>query len=68
MRVVMLIHISGTRDGAYWPEVGGTIDVPAAEASDMIACGYAIPSAEPPERAIRQPSVERAVVKTLKGK
>tara|TARA_E500000081_G_C6053582_1_gene314850 strand:- start:652 stop:816 length:165 start_codon:yes stop_codon:yes gene_type:complete len=39
MKVKMLIKISGTRDGQDWPEVGGEIDLPKAEAEQMIANG-----------------------------
>ena len=46
MRVSMLTPISGTRNGVAWPPVGGVTNLPAEEAADMIANGYAEP-AEP---------------------
>lgn len=41
MRVQMLTHITGTRDGAEWPLAGGEIDLPDNEAADLIASGRA---------------------------
>lgn len=41
MRVRMKTKIGGYRDGAEWPEPGEYIDVPAHEAADLIANGYA---------------------------
>lgn len=41
MRVEMLIHITGTRNGEDWPPVGGVIDLPDHEARRMIDVGYA---------------------------
>ena len=41
MRVTLTTFISGTRNGEAWPEVGSVIDLPADEAQDMIANGYA---------------------------
>jgi len=41
MRVEMLIKIGGFRDGAEWPDVGGTIEVPDHEAGDLLGNGYA---------------------------
>jgi len=45
MKVRMLIPISGTRNGAEWPGRGGVVDLPAGEAADMCAAGYAEPVA-----------------------
>ena len=41
MEFVMRGRISGARDGLDWPDVGGSIDVPAAEAHDLVAMGLA---------------------------
>jgi len=41
LRVRMKIHITGYRDGVEWPAKGGVIDVPAGEAEDLVAQGYA---------------------------
>lgn len=39
--VKMRVHISGLRDGAPWPGIGGIVDLPDREAEDMIRNGYA---------------------------
>lgn len=41
MRVEMIQHITGTRDGVEWPLKGGTIDLPDHEAADLIGAGLA---------------------------
>lgn len=41
--VRMLIHITGFRDGAEWPPIGGTLSVTASEAADLINAGHAEP-------------------------
>lgn len=41
MRVTMSIQIGGYRNGEPWPAPGNTIDVPEAEAHDLIANHYA---------------------------
>ena len=50
--IKMLANVSGTRDGVEWPELGGTIDLRAAEAEALAAAGLA--------RIIDEPKVERA--------
>lgn len=61
MRVQMSVFISGTRDGEPWPEVGGVVDLPADEAADMIANGYAEPvAAKDAETASVTPEGETA--------
>ena len=40
-KVEMLVYISGSRDGVDWPAAGETIDVPAQEAAELIANGFA---------------------------
>ncbi|GAA1787926.1 hypothetical protein GCM10009748_23080 [Agromyces lapidis] len=40
-KVEMVVLISGTRNGVDWPAVGGFIDVPAQEAAELIANGFA---------------------------
>lgn len=42
MQVKMIAQLTGTRDGEDWPRVGATIDLPDAEAADLIMNGYAI--------------------------
>lgn len=41
VEVVMLVGITGTRNGEKWPAVGGTVALPADEAAQYIANGYA---------------------------
>ena len=49
MRVQMRTAITGTRNGADWPGVGEQIDLPDAEARDMIAAGLAAEVADAPK-------------------
>lgn len=72
--VKMLGKISGSRNGKPWPEVGGTIDLPTAEADALIASRIAVdpaavetatvPAAEtatvPGNRSVRQIAQEKA--------
>lgn len=53
--IKMQANISGTRDGVEWPEIGGTVDVPDAEAEALAAAGMA--------RIIDEPKVERATTR-----
>ncbi|RSN64035.1 hypothetical protein DMH12_04495 [Streptomyces sp. WAC 04229] len=41
MRVRMKATISGTRDGKSWPERGESVDLPEAEAKQLVAAGLA---------------------------
>ena len=45
MRVKMRDKISGTRNGVEWPDPGGEIDLPDAEAAKYCANGLATPVA-----------------------
>lgn len=40
-KVKLVRHISGTRDGVPWPKPGEYLEVPDAEAADLIAIGIA---------------------------
>ena len=40
--MTMSIHISGTRDGLVWPEVGGVQNVPDVEGAELAAAGIAV--------------------------
>lgn len=40
MLVRMKKHITGSRNGIEWPEIGDTIELPEHEAADMISNGY----------------------------
>lgn len=42
MKIEMKFQISGTRDGIDWPAPGETIDVPTAEAEELIAQRVAV--------------------------
>lgn len=60
MRVRMTAGLSGTRDGAPWPAVGGEITVPDAEGADLCSQGYAAPVAAVAvvEHAVAPPAPE----------
>lgn len=65
MKIQIVAQISGTRNGADWPAVGGVIDVPADEAAQLISTGLA---REPEKKTA--PVVETAVAakaETRKG-
>ena len=61
--VRMVVTITGTRNGEDWPKAGGTIDVPDAEAADLIAAGLAV-AAEPAKvQTATAPAPEKATAK-----
>lgn len=65
--VQMVAGISGTRNGQDWPAPGGTLEVPEAEAGELIAAGLAVASTK---AAPKPPREERAVApraETRKG-
>lgn len=49
MRVQLLTAITGTRDGQDWPAAGESVDLPDAEARDMIAAGLVVEVADAPK-------------------
>lgn len=51
MRVEMKIHITGSRNGQLWPDIGGIIDLPEQEAAELIANGYAEEVTDAPSTA-----------------
>ena len=59
-KVVMVVQISGTRDGVDWPAPGGVLEVPADEAANLISNGFArVPEgksvkAEPEKATVRR--------------
>lgn len=59
-RVKMTQRLSGTRDGEQWPDVGGELDVPDAEAETLEALGHAerVASAATPARKARKAIAE----------
>lgn len=60
MKVIMRASISGTRDGADWPPKGAVIDLPDAEAVDMLGAGLASPAGEAVETATVPDKAETA--------
>ena len=75
MKIIMRAAISGTRDGTLWPPVGGEIDVPDAEAADLITACLAVAAVErgtpdeaPEEAAAIEPLPERATKTVTRAK
>jgi hypothetical protein len=66
----MLARISGMRDGVEWPNLGDTINVPAAEAVDLVGSGLVEIVGMPAktERAIVEPVAETAQIKRGPGR
>ena len=62
MRIKMIAQLSGFRDGAEWPVVGGELEVPDAEGALLCANGQASPVAVAPkvERAVAPAAEKRA--------
>jgi hypothetical protein len=62
MRVKLLVHLTGTRNGAEWPGYGEEIDLPDQEARDMIAGGMAQPvtTFRDAEKAVPTPAETRS--------
>lgn len=50
-RVRMVVGLSGTRNGADWPPIGGEVTLPDSEAADLVAAGLAVAVAAPVESA-----------------
>ncbi|WP_062516484.1 hypothetical protein [Demequina gelatinilytica] len=42
-KYTMRVQISGTRNGADWPKVGGTVELPESEGEEMTAAGLVLP-------------------------
>lgn len=47
MRVRLLVEITGTRDGEPWPPLGDVVDLPDAEATDLVRGGLAVEASDP---------------------
>ena len=60
MKVTMIVKLSGSRDGKDWPNVGEEIDVPDAEAVQLLGTGLARAVQSAPEKATADPVVETA--------
>lgn len=56
--VKMRALISGSRDGKKWPKPGETIELPAAEAAQLIGQGIAVAFTEPETATASQGNVE----------
>ena len=57
MRVVMRARISGTRNGDEWPAIGAEVDLPDAEAVDLLNAGLASAAESAPvETATARPA------------
>lgn len=58
MKIVMQVHITGTRNGAEWPERGGVVDLPDDEAESLVNSRLAVRAPEPeaPKRRSRKGS------------
>ena len=64
MKVRMLVHMSGTRNGQEWPAAGEPMDLPDGEAADYIAAGIAEAAASKVVVGEPGPELEAAVVDT----
>jgi len=63
MKIKLKVTLSGTRDGIEWPPVGGSVDLPEAEAAQMIAAGLASAVAPAP---IETATADTSTVETRK--
>lgn len=73
MRVKLLVHLTGTRNGTPWPAYGEEIELPDDEATTMIAVGMAQPVTKhrEAEKAVPDAGESRKAVtptRTLKGR
>lgn len=63
-KFIMLVSISGTRDGQDWPGVGGEIELPEVEGAKLVRAGLARSAAAPVEvETTRAPKPETAARK-----
>jgi len=60
MQVKMIAQLTGTRDGEDWPRVGATIDLPDAEAADLVMNGYAVDPTDVEDDDVEDDDVETA--------
>jgi hypothetical protein len=56
MRVRIVVQPTGCINGKYWPEVGETIDLPAAAAEGMIEAGHVERVAEKAAKVEKRPA------------
>ena len=66
MRVRLLVEVSGSRNGEPWPKRGEVMDLPDAEAVDMLNArmAEAVPEVEKVEAATASVAAEKAVKAT----
>jgi hypothetical protein len=64
MKIKLKVTISGTRDGIEWPPMGGSVDLPEAEATQMVAAGLA--SAVTTPAPVETATANTATVETRK--
>lgn len=60
MKVRMAVSLSGTRDGADWPAIGETIDLPNDEAVGYLNAGICVPVEDDAVEAAVDPAPEKA--------
>jgi hypothetical protein len=58
MKVKMIASITGTRNGQDWPAAGETVDLPDAEARDLVAGGLAVELDKKATAAVETAAVE----------
>lgn len=63
MKVRMKVYVTGTRDAAPWPQVGGEIVVPDDEGAQLCTAGMATPVAEPDPVETREVKPRRRATK-----
>ena len=73
MRIKLLVHLTGTRNGDPWPAYGLEMELPDDEAAAMVAVGMAEPVTKhrEAEKAVPPRAESRAAVtpkRTLKGR
>lgn len=58
MKVKLKVQLSGTRDGVPWPAIGSVVELPAAEARDMVTSGTAdtVNDSDAPEPVVMVPA------------
>lgn len=67
MKIRLAVSLSGTRDGVDWPQRGEIVDLPDAEAVDMLNARLAVPVVAEPETATIPAPVEKATRTRKRG-
>lgn len=63
----MKVAISGTRDDAAWPPIGGEITVPNTEGADLCSQGFAEPVVTTESEKAVPPAAEKRVTKRARN-